>query len=206
MNDRNQIFGRCSYILTVAMNVECTSYQNHACSVIHSNSLRLCKITSTKTLNQLFSSQSTKMFAHQKLLLAIWRPLPHVYLCRLFWLPNLPHLPPLLMSFSSKVPPDPANLTSLFFRYLGCGHSVHSERLPGNLHFVNGELSGNQFSLQSKIIPSILNLPWSSSLLVVPSLLTIITLATKCTEQILVSLPPQNKLCTSSTFSLIEVS
>ena len=60
--------------------------------------------------------------------------------------------------------------------------------LKGNLRFANGELSGNSFSLQSKITPSILSLPWASSLLAVSALSTAITLATKRTERILVSL------------------
>lgn len=51
MNDRNQIFGRYSYIVTIAMNTECTGYQNRGCPVVHANSEVMQNIISTKTSN-----------------------------------------------------------------------------------------------------------------------------------------------------------
>lgn len=67
------------------MNVEWASQQNHGCSGVHSSSLRLCKIQPQPKLQ---TSCSGPLFwrHNQKLLLAIWRPLPPVYSCRLFWL------------------------------------------------------------------------------------------------------------------------
>lgn len=147
MNDRNQIFGRYSSILTIAMNAECTSYQNRGCPVVHANSEDMQNIISTKTLNQQFSSYSIAMFITPKVTPCYLAPSPARLLAQAVLVrENLLHHPlPPVRSFSTKVPPDPTNFTSLFFGYLGCGHSLHSKRLPGNSSFVNEEQSTKLF-------------------------------------------------------------